>query len=42
MSVEERNLISHSRNLETNDISKINIENNEVFMIKENNLWKGN
>ena len=27
-----------SKNLQTNDISKINIDNNKIFMIKENNL----
>jgi len=33
INVEEGNLISHSKNLETNDNSKINIDNDEIFMI---------
>ena len=33
INVEEGNLISHLRNLKTNDNSKINIDNNEIFMI---------
>ena len=32
------NLISHPRNLKTNDSGEINIDRNEIFMIKENNL----
>jgi len=38
VNVEGGNLISHPRNLETNESSEINIGDNEIFMIKENNL----